>query len=361
VESESSVDLLPEIPETVVEILAEEGDSVSKGQVLARLDWSELALEVKRSEANLDRGEADLSQLLAGNRSEDIKVVQAARDRARSAYDNMVLNKERYQALHERKIFTDKDWDDFLAQLNQAKESLAAADAELEKARRGPRREEIERARAAVAGASAELALSKQRLTYTEIRAPFAGVVAKRFLELGEKLDTAKPAFSIYDDRSLRVNVSVPEMDIGWVTKGQKCIVTATAFPQETYEGVVDIVGERLDVATRTLPTRILLATGYDKLLPGMFAQVVIEAGNMENAVVIARDTMRLREGRPTAFVLEDGRARERVLQLGQADAEKVHVTIGLKIGEQLIVSDTSDLIDNQEVRTEQATSGEAG
>ncbi|HNT37459.1 MAG TPA: efflux RND transporter periplasmic adaptor subunit, partial [bacterium] len=322
-ESESFVEIMPEIPGTVVERRAEEGDRAQAGQILAVLDKTEIEIEVKRAQANLQQRQAELSQLLAGNRTEDIAVARAARDRAKAGHDNMLRNRERYQALHEKKIFTDKDWDDFIAQLDQARENLEAAEAELSKAQTGPRREEIEKARASVAAASADLALSRKRLSDTEIKAPFNGIISKRYLEVGERVETNRPVFSIYDDTALRVSVTVPENYIGVLAQGQRCEITVPAYPGEIFEGTVRVVGEQLDVTTRSLPVKVIVKSKEHRLLPGMFARVTVEMGWIDQAVVIPRDAVRFREGMPIAFVVKDGRAYERALDLGQSSMDQ--------------------------------------
>lgn len=361
VESKTEVDIQPKISETIKEVYVNEGDQVRTGQLMAMLNLEELELGVARDKARLQSTQAQLAELLAGTRAEDIDSARSSVRRAKIVYENLLRNKERYEKLHEKDILTDKDFDDLAAQLQQAKEDLDIAEANLRKSERGPRQEEIAKTRASVAAASAELALTREKLSHTEIRAPFSGVVSMRNAEVGQKADPGVALFSIYDDEALHVAVNLNERDVGFIRKGQKAEVVATSYPDRTFEGEVDILGERLDVMTRTLPVRVRLLTGTEKLLPGMFATVAIEAGRYDDAIVISRDAMRFREGRPTAFVLEDGRAKERILKLGQSTNGEVQIHSGLAVGDLLIISEIDELNDDRQIQTVETNEGVDG
>ncbi len=170
----------------VVAVSAQEGDSVSAGDVLAQIDTVDLALDVRRLSAELARAEAHLRLLEAGPRPEEVRrgVQELARAEAELAAASRDL--ERVEALSARDATTAKALDDARTRREIAACVVEAARAAQERLLAGARREEIEMAAAQRDAAAAALEAARQRLRDATVRSPLSGVVTARIVEPGE-------------------------------------------------------------------------------------------------------------------------------------------------------------------------------
>lgn len=242
VESEDERVISSEIVGSISEIAADEGDSITRGQLLIALNSDKIVTKVRLSEAMVRESAARLRELETGFRQEDVEAAQSRADRAEAVYIKAKDEFERQKRLYEKDAAT-------LVELDRAEEMIKTTEAELKEARSdsakytaGARPEEIEQAKAQVDRSNAELAYHKAVMKDFKLYAPFDGIVTERFKEPAETVDIGTPILKIIDPGKLRVRAELEETDVGKVTEGQAVEVYVDAYKDRIFRGKVDRV-----------------------------------------------------------------------------------------------------------------------
>jgi membrane fusion protein (multidrug efflux system) len=190
------------------------------------------------------------------------------------------------------------------------------------------------------AAASAALKLAQRQYDDTKIKAPIAGVVALRKVEVGEMVSNGREVANIVDISSVKVKLSIPEEDIGKIRLRQPATLHVDARPGETIHGSVYTVGSKTETSTgHSYPVEVIVQ-GKDvaQLKVGMFARTEIHARSAKGAVSIARESIVNSDSDPAVFVVEKGIARLRPVTLGIRAGDRYQIVNGLQAGE-LVVS----------------------
>ena len=245
--------------ERISEILADEGDSVEEGQLLARLDSAELALNLQKAKAQTKAQEAVLEKLKNGTRSEEILQAQenvraaaAASANARGIYARMLEIYETSEGISLQEL------DNAHAAAESAEAKTRAAEAALEEARKGARGEDIQQAEATLAALRAEEERLAHLLTQYELRAPSAGVIRSRLLEVGDMASPAMPVFKLSLIERKQVRVYVSEADLSRIHEGQKALITTTSEANKPLTGTVGFIASTAEFTPKTVETEDL-------------------------------------------------------------------------------------------------------
>ncbi|MDX9715188.1 MAG: HlyD family efflux transporter periplasmic adaptor subunit [Dissulfurispiraceae bacterium] len=239
VETENDVEISSRINELITKVRPKKGDNVSKGDILVEFDRSKILSRLSIAKASLAESKAELKELEAGTRAEDIEISMHRMKRAESIYDKAKTEYERQKRLLSNRATTIVDLDRAEERMRVAAEELNESRAALEKAKNGPRPEEIERARASVLRASAEIAhIGAQIRDYT-IKSPIDGFVAEKFKESSENVGIGTPILVLIDTQNLRITAELEETNVGSVSVGQTVEVTTDTYKDKTYKGSV--------------------------------------------------------------------------------------------------------------------------
>ncbi len=280
-----------EAPGRLAEVFVREGDRVTAGQVLARLDTTEVAARVEQSRAQQAGAEARLLELERGSRSEEIAQARAEASAARDRLKQAVLDKDRAQLLFDGGAVSREVYDRAVTALDVAKAQAQQAEERLLLVQRGPREEQIAAQRAALAGASASLEAAAAALDYMTARAPFPGVVTVRHREPGETMSPGNPAITIMNPDDRWVRIYVPENRIGRVSIGQGAAVASDSYPDKRYQGEVTFIASEAEFTPKNVQTaeeRVKLVYAVKvrvtgdaamELKPGMPVDVELEKG----------------------------------------------------------------------------------
>ena len=270
--------------ERVSEVLAAEGDRVSRGQVLARFDTGRLAPLAAQAAAQVAAQEQALDRLRNGSRPEEIDQAKANLAAAEAEAADAAAKSARAQALSQSsggRALSRQDLDDAKAAAAAAAARAAAGQQTLRLAQIGPRKEDIAQAQAQLQGARAQLALLQSELADAVLKAPSNATVRSRLVEPGEMASPQKPVFSlaITDPKWARAYVS--EADLGRVHPGMKAYITADAFPHRTFDGWVGFISPVAEFTPKTVQTtdlrtslvyeiRVFVTDSHDDLRLGM-------------------------------------------------------------------------------------------
>jgi RND family efflux transporter MFP subunit len=178
---------------------------------------------------------------------------------------------------------------------------------------------------------------ARVQLGYTEIVAPFGGLIVERFIKFAEHVQNGTPLFRISDFDPLQCPIQVPEKDLGRLALQQPAYLTVEAFPEERFQASVLRISPVVDSTTGTVKVT-LEVEARGRLRPGMFASVFLETDRRENVVVIPKSALVLESIGDTVYVKVGDVAERREVRLGYDDADHVEVVEGLEVGDQVIV-----------------------
>ncbi len=285
------VDLPFNDAERIAEVLVEEGTTVTKGQVLARLDTSRLLPRVAQAQARMNAQAELLRKLRNGARPEEIAQARAAVNAAQAEAANARSQFERMQAISDESKGRAVSPQDLEAAATAARMSEAQAEnarKALELTLAGPRQEDIDQARAQLEAAEADLALLRQQLADAELVSPTDGVVRNRLMEPGELATPQRPVFSIAVTTPKWVRAYLSEADLSRVRVGAPATVTVDSAP-DAVQGKVSFISSTAEFTPKTVQTeelrtslvyevRVIVDDRDDRLRLGMPATVTIDS-----------------------------------------------------------------------------------
>lgn len=344
-----TVNLSPKTAGILTELLVEQGDRVTQGQIIARMENADIQAELTRIQAQVAQAEARLARVRAGDRPEAVAQSRSAVARAeallRESEARLDLAEERVQRnqlLVDEGAISRDSFDEVVQSVNVARATveqnqanLREAQQRLEESLNGSRPEDIAEAEAQLAEARAQLQQAQVRLEDTIIRAPFEGIITQKFATPGAFVTPTTSASDASSATStaivalasgLEILAEVPEVDIEQLAVGQPVEIVADAYPTQVFRGRVRLIAPEAVVQQNvtSFQVRIALESGEDQLLSGMNVDLVFLGEELENALVV-----------PTvSIVTQDGETG--VLVPGRNDQPEFQpVTLGTGVGNQ--------------------------
>ena len=197
-------------------------------------------------------------------------------------------------------------------------------------------REDHEQAKARLDAARARHQSDRIQLGYTDIRAPFAGLVVERYVKLAEHVGNGQPLFRISDFDPLLVRIQVPERELARLHVGQSAYLTVEAYPGQRFGAGVVRVSPVVDAASGTIRVTLKAET-LGKLRPGMFASVYLRTDTRTGSVVIPKAALALESIGDTVYVAAGDVAERREVTLGYREGDLVEVRSGVEEGERVV------------------------
>ena len=243
------------VPGRVVERPVDEGQMVKAGQLIARLDDADFKQQVDLRQADADAARAALDKLLAGSRREEIgaaaaQVEQAKADLARAQADDL-----RNTDLLKKEVISPREYDASHSALRRRAGRLREAQEQYDLVKNGPRREDIDQARARLDAAEQALALAQTQLGYATLTSAQPGVVLSKNVEPGDFVAPGTPVVTLGDLREVYLRAYVDETDLGRVKVGQKAEVTTDSYPGKRYDGSITFIAQEAEFTPKTVQT----------------------------------------------------------------------------------------------------------
>lgn len=302
------VNIFPRVNGYISKIHVEQGDLVKAGQLLVEIDHAEFTQQVAQARANLRAARANVV-------------------RQEATLANAKLALDRALALIKNELIAQQQVDDAQAAYDVARAQLEALKAQVQQVD--------------VALSQAEL-----NLEWSYIRAPFAGVIARRNQDVGTYFNTfaaSSPTgvapLLLHDIHAVRIFIEVVEKDSPLVKVGAPAEVTTDAYPGRVFTGLVSRVVQALDPTTRTMTVEVELPNPDRILKGGMFARVDLQVATRPNAILIPVDALTRLEEAQYVYVVRDGKAMQVPIEVGGRVDGLVEITKGLRGDEQVIVS----------------------
>lgn len=283
-EAENEVDIVARVAGPILELATEEGRTVKKGQLLAKIDPRETKAQVEVARVAL----AEATR---------------AHERAKQARESEIISIEVY---------------------DQALAKMESAQAQLDNA--------------------------QINLDYTDVTAPFNGIIIERVIKLADNVTPNQKLFRISDFDPLLCPIQVPEKELSRLKIGQPARIAVEAWPEDPFPARVLRISPVVDATTGTIKVT-LEVSARGKLRPGMFASVYLEMDTHTNALVIPKTALSFESFGDTVYVAKEGVAERRDLEVGFEEEDFVEVLQGLNDGERVIVVGQDGLSDGTPVQ----------
>lgn len=326
------------------------GNYIERGAVLIRLDDSDARIRLTQSEANVAQAEASVRQARArlglngGQQFDPNRVAEVGA--SRSALELAEKQLRRFEKLLETGDVSRSAYDQQKAQRDQLRSQY---EAQLTAARQGFAA--VQTAQAGVDAARTQTAQSQKAISDAVVRAPISGFVSERTADLGEYISPQSKIVTIVRTNPLRVRIDVPEQEIGKVRPGQSVSLAVSAFAERNFNGRVVRVAPGLNTTSRTLTVEAEVENGSGELKPGQFVTVRILLPESEAVVLVPQRAVKSDGTTARVYVIKDGRAQERLVQLGTTEGDMVAVRSGVEPDELVATSNVDQLTNDAQVR----------
>lgn len=346
------VNISPKQQGRVTALLVDQGDRVSAGQVLARMDDSNLRGTLLKAQGTLAAAAANLSKLQAGNRPQEIEAarrnLQAAEADQIAVRSVFLSNQQLYGSGAIARVNFDASRSAFLA----SEARVSALRAQLDLAQSGSRAEDIAAARGQVQQARGDLASIEAQLEDTVIRAPFDGVITQKYADVGAFVTPTTSASATSSATSssilalastLEAVANVAEVDVGAIRPGQPVDLQVDAFPRQVFRGTVRLVAPEAVVEQNVTSFQVRIALAGDapgKLRSGMNLTANVLVGRRSDALLIPTPAIVSERGGTGVLVPgDDGQPMFRRVQVGATIGTRTEVVSGLKPGDRVYLS----------------------
>jgi multidrug efflux pump subunit AcrA (membrane-fusion protein) len=328
VEGSETTDVAFQVSGKVARVLVEEGQHVSRGQLLAELEPTDYRNAFDAANAQRQMAEALAQKADAGPRKQEVEEARIDLNRWEDEYKRM-------RFLVERKSLPSNDFQKIEAAYNSARERYQMA---VEGTRLEDRRAAIAQALAAKAQASEE----SKRLGDTRLLAPITGNISMRRIDPGQTIASGASVLSIVNLNPAKVRVGVPEAEIGKIKRGAKADISLPSLEGRSFEGQVEIIGVSAEAASRTYAVKIMVPNPGPVLLAGMVAEARIFGPTKAQVLTIPGEAIvRDPQGAPNVYVYHPDRNRvyARRIEVGLPIGGEVQIRSGLRGDEQIVVA----------------------
>ena len=274
--------------ERIDQVLVEEGDRVTEGQVLARQQTNRLEAQIREIQAKIAAQQEVVKRFEAGTRPQEIEQARAEVAAARAQVKNTMKSYERIRQTSKAGATSQQALDNIRAQLDVDQAQLTVKEKALNLALEGPRKEDIAAAKNNLETLKASLSLLKIRLSDMTLTSPSAGVIQNRILEPGEMADPNRPVVTMALTDPKWVRAYVPEPDLGRINLSMKAEILSDSFPNQKFEGWIGFISPVAEFTPKTVETedlrtklvyevRVYVHDSKDLLRLGMPVTVIVD------------------------------------------------------------------------------------
>jgi len=297
----------------VSELAVEEGDTISKGSTLARLDDREIRNEFEQARIAIDQAKVSLQQA-------EVRAELSAAEQKRAV------------ALFDQKLISQQEFDQ--TALASRTDALAADQA----------RQQLEGAEARLEGATIQL-------DYTTIEAPLTGVVTQRLVDVGDRVNVNEALFTVQEFPPLWARIYVPEKSLPELKVGQRAKIEVETYPEREFDGRIKMISPTVDASSGTVKVTIEVNKPGRYLRPGMFGTVLIATRTTPDALVIPKKAIvRERDLNYVYVIKPDSTVTRQEIEIGLSDEDRVEILSGLQEGDSIVTVGHETLNDGYQV-----------
>lgn len=319
--TERKIVLKAEISGAIKKLNVEEGLHVKKGDLLVELDDQEYRLRLERQEALrlsalsllfLENQFAPLGSEPKGPDPEKLKRAKEEFSKAESLFNKGLISGADFEKAQ-------KDYELFLIETGMKKGEIMAASKGLTQA-------------------EVDVKIARMELEKTKMRAPFFGIITGIKVSPEEHIETGREILTLVDISEIKVIAKVLESEIGKMKVGREVDLRFSAYPQKVFKGKVAAISPIINSEDKTCSVHIVVENPQEEIKPGMHAEVEIAADVYKDRLLVPQEAVLVRGGRKLVFVVEEGLAKWRYIEVGLENEQYAEVLDGVKEGEKVIV-----------------------
>jgi len=307
IEAEVAVKVFSKIPDRIAEYYVDDGDVVTKGQPIAKIIASTIEQGERQAEAGVNALKAQEANL------------KIEYERSKRLYQEGAMSKQQFETIE--------------TQYKAIQEQVIQGQAQF---------------------ASAQSSLADATVT-----APIAGIIGKRYMEVGDMASPGIPLVEIVQKEQVKIVFDVTETDLGKIKPGQTAHVSVKSYPDKVFTGKVTKISPILDPMTRMASVEVMVDNASDELKPGMFANVTVITGLLENVIAVPRfatieNTSLQRVAgenevvkKYLVYVVDDGKALQRELDVFYVNHLNIAINGGVNVGDLLVIEGQNNLRDS--------------
>lgn len=363
--ADETSDIAPKVAGKVANINVDAGEFVSAGAVVAKIDDRDARLELSSAQAAVKKARVSVSQAEArlglgpkdkftASSIPEVRAAQAAHEQALAEQRQAEANEKRYRALTESGDVAMITYETFRTTRDTARSRANAARQQLDVAINNARQnnEQIAAARADVEAAQTQVEQAQQAIADTVIKAPFSGFVSNRPVAVGEFVSTASVIATLLRTNPIKVEIQVAEADLPYVSLGRGVSVEIDAYKDRKFAGNVTAINPAVDPTSRSAIVEASIENGDNALRPGMFATVRIVREGGAKGVFVPQTAKHLDQATQAyrVFVIVEGIAKLRTVQLGAEEGEFVQILDGITADEVVATSNLDQLYEGARV-----------
>ena len=329
------IDVMAKVAGYVKNISVDVGDRVQQGQLLAVLEIPEMASDIARAQASLQRARAEVARA-----HDELQRAQAAHEMNHLAYERLesvlkarpgLVAQQEIDDAHSRDLQTE-------AQIAGARSALVSVEEQ-------------------VRVAEAEQTKIKTMFEYTRVTAPFAGVITKRFANTGSMIQAGTgsttqtmPLVRLSQNALLRLILPVPESQVPLIAIGKSVTVNVPTL-HRNFTGKIARFSNVLQVATRTMDTEVDVPNPSLIIIPGMYAEVTLPLSQSLNVLAVPMAAISGTEDKRTVLLVnKDNQIEERPVEVGIETSDSAEIKSGLEAGDLVVIGSKSQLKPGQQV-----------
>jgi RND family efflux transporter MFP subunit len=407
--SDAQTDVAPTIAGKILEVNFDVGSYVNKGDVLVRLDPRDAQIRLETAEAQVNQqrnlvkqAEAGVEQARANVKQSEVSVGQAVANlrqnqirlgvkdgeifdistfsQVRSVNAQLALAEK--ELVRAEKLLSTEDVsksfrdqrlatrDQLLGQLAEAQSNAAVAVKAIDSARSAVNTAQqsvqtakvqintslasVNNAKAGVATALTNVEAARKAVSDTAIYSPISGYISERVADLGEFTNPNAPntkICTILRTSTLRLRVDIPEQNISKISVGQSVSMKVAAYPERNFSGIIVRTLPNVNPTSRTLTVEAEVESNGGMLKPGLFATARIAQSKAEPTILVPAKSVRTDGGVTKVFVIENGRAAEKLVQIGDTENDLIQIKQGLAENDKVAVTNIEQLFDGVSVR----------
>jgi RND family efflux transporter MFP subunit len=339
ISADEHADVAAEIGGRVVGTPVERGTHVTAGAVLVRLSATEADASLREAQANAAQLEARLG-LAIGQPFDPARVPDVLN--AKASLDWAEADFARIKSLLDQKVVSQSEYDQKLTQVQAARQQYQLAQNVAQQSYRS-----LEASRARVD-------LARKASADTVVRAPFAGIVAERFVGTGDYVSRGTKVAAVVRIDPVRVELTVPEQYLSQITTGQLVRLTVDAYANEVFTAKVRFVSPALKSDQRALTVEAIAPNADGRLKPGLFATALLQHPAPAPANMVPASAVETVAGTSRVYVIAAGeKIEERIVTLGEKVGDRVELATGVKAGERVAANPRGKLADGVRVQIE--------
>lgn len=311
----------------VSRVYVEEGQRVTKGQILADLDATDYRNAYNAATGEADAANAENEKANAGLRHQELEQARIDFERTQDEY-------QRLKYLYDHQSLPANDF-------HQIEAAYLASQQRYDMAKSGTRVEDKHAAAAQSSAATAQMQEARKHLADCQLRAPISGYIGMRQLEVGDTVAPGVPVFSVVDLNPVKVKVGIPEAEVGKVHEGARAEVSIPSLDGQKFDGRVEAIAAASDPVSRTYVSKIAVPNPTLVLRAGMVSDARLIGDTQINAITVPGSAIVHDErGVTQVFVLAPGQNRVygRRVEVGSMIGSEVEIRSGLNGNEQVVV-----------------------